>query len=890
MSWLSNIFRRRSIYNDLSEELRQHLDEKTEQLMRSEGLSREQAALRARVSFGNRTVIEERSRETWQWMRIENLLRDVKFSARLLWRSPGFTLIAILTLTLGIGANTAVFSLLNGLLLRPLPVPNARQLAVLRMQASGLSYGFCYPLFQGLQKRHDLFTNIFAFDSHTFQYHSQNGDKPVDGALVSGEFFSGLGTSPELGRTITAADDHKGNSAFGAVISDGFWSAYLHRDPKVLGRKLTLDGVTFTVVGVMPPSFYGAEVTARPEIYVPLSAEPLVESFDMLDSGYRGWWLSVGATRKPGVTLAQANAALQAASSSLVNEAIPDPNWSSFETKRQDIRIAAEDGTNGYSYLRDQYRKPLLLVFGLCVLTLLLACVNLASLLLARSAVREREIATRLAIGATRARLIQQLLIDSLLLALLGTGLGLAVAPLVSRLLVAMLTSSRDNTIYLDASLDWRGVLFAACAAILSTLLVGLLPAIQSTAGDLIRPMKDGSRGTQRHAHGGLLSRGLLALEVALAMLLVTGSGLLGSSLYRLYHSGLGFDAHNLLEVPIDPDHQSLQGDALMHMYDDISARIATLPGVRAVAYASIPPISGQIGMTSMHAPGAGDQFLKTNSVSPGYFAAMRTPRIDGRDFTLADRQESSTNILINRAAAQLFYPSGHALGKTLVSSGDKKKQVRTIAGIVEDAKYASLKEPAPPTVYIPARAWKADAKPSFTVMVRYTGTVGPLVSAIRSLIHSVSADIPDPAFFSMEKAIDDSISAERVMALLAVFFGISALLVTGIGLYGVLAYSTARRTNEIGIRMALGAARAQMIQLVFRENAWVALTGCVAGLVAAFFASRLLATSLYGISPHDPWVLATAMAALCLIAAAASLIPALRAASVDPMGALRTE
>jgi predicted permease len=452
-----------------------------------------------------------------------------------------------------------------------------------------------------------------------------------------------------------------------------------------------------------------------------------------------------------------------------------------------------------------------------------------------------------------------------------------------------MLTGGRQS-LHLDAGIDWRVMLFAAGAALLSTLLVGLLPAFQATAGGLVEHMKDGQRGSGKAQHRRLLPRLLLMIEVALAMVLVTGAGLLGASLYRLYHTGQGFDARGLLEVDIDPARQPLEADALMRMYRDISDRMAALPGVRYVGYVSAPPLSGSTMMGSEHAPGSGDRDIYNNNVGPGYFNAMRTPILAGRDFTWQDSPSTAHTILINQSAAKMFYPGADALGKTLVNGSGKDAATDTIVGIVADTKYTSLKEPAPPTVYSCIGYFKDFKKPGFTAMVRYDGPVAPLAAAIRGVLTSTSPDIPAPDFRTMENYIDESIAAERVMALLSMFFAACALLVTGIGLYGVLAYSTARRTSEIGIRMALGAARAQVVGLIFRENAWTAALGCLAGLVAAILASRAVASFLYGTSPRDPWVLAASLAVLSLIAALASLIPAIRAASVDPMKALRSE
>jgi len=892
MNLLDLIFRRR-LYSDLSEEMRQHIEEKTELLMLQDGLTREEAEREARRAFGNAAVIEEQAREAWQWPRIENLLRDLSFSARLLRKSPGFAAVAILTLTLGVGANTAIFSLLNGLLLRPLPVPDARELVIFRLNSSSLAYSFCTPLFRALENRHEVFRDVFAFAGHTFHLRGKNGSEPISGAEVSGQYFDALSVAPQLGRALIPADDRKeSNGGYPVVISDSFWKLHFSRDPGVLGRQLMLDDVSFTVVGVMPAGFSGADSTVKAELYIPLSAEPLVDKpFDMLNGSYQVWWLHAGARVNPGVTLATANAALQAISPSILKKAIPDPKWSFGRTDSRDsLRIHAESGTAGFSTLRTLYRDPLLVTFALCILVLLLACVNLASLLLARAASREREIATRLAIGATRGRLIQQLMVDSLLLAILGTGAGLALAPLASHALVVMLTSGSKD-LYLDSGVDWRVLSFAALAAIFSTLLVGLLPAFQATTGDLIQHVKDGARGTARAEYRRLLPKLLMTLEVMLAMVLVSGAGLLGASLYRLYHSGLGFEPHGVLEVYIDATKQPLENAALMQAYREIADRIALLPGVQASAYAGVPPLSGNIWMASLHAPGGGDRDIFINNSSPGYFHTMRIPILDGRDFTARDQPGAGSGVIINRTAANMFYPSADAVGKTLTEPADGKPgKTYTILGVVGDTKYATLKDASPPVVYYPMGPDEKNKKPFYTEMVRFSGPVAPLAAAIRGILASADPEIPAPTFNTLEQEVDNSIAAQRVMALLSIFFAVSALLVTAIGLYGVLAYSTARRTTEIGIRMALGAERAQVVRLIFRENAWTAAVGCAAGLITTVLASRVLTTFLYGTSPRDPWVILLSLASLCLVAVAASLIPAIRAASIDPMLALRAE
>ena len=898
MGVFTRIFRRRKLYGNLADEMRAHIEEKTEQFMR-EGMRCEEAAQAARCAFGNLALIEERGREAWQWPRAENLIRDLSFSARLLRRSPGFALVAILTLTLGVGANTAMFSLLNGLLLRPLPVPEAQRLVLLRLNLTTISYSFCAPLFRALEANHDIFSQVFAFDSMTLQVRDSNGHSPVPGSLVSGEYFQALGVAPELGRALTAKDDSKSgtDTGYATVISDGFWAEHFHRDPAVLGRTLVANNVNFTIVGVMPKSFIGADANFRPQIYIPLVAEPQVDApYNNTAGGYHTWWLRVGARLKPGSSLAQANAALSAIAPALFREVISDPKWTFDHENRDKLGIVAESGSAGYSALRTGYKNPLLVTFALCVIVLLLACINLASLLLARAARRQREIATRLAIGATRARLVQQLLIDSLLLAVLGTGAGLAIAPLVSRALAAMLIRGNSG-MYLDAGIDWRVFLFAFVAALVSTVLVGLLPALQATAGELNEHMKDGSHATHS-SRQRRLPKILLGIEVALAMVLVSGAGLLGTSLMRLYQSGFGFEPHGLLMVDINAAKQPLQNEQLQRLYRDFYESLSHLPGVSAAAYTAVTPLSNSIWMGSMHTAGGGDHDVYITNVSPGYFGVMHIPMFTGRDFVWQDTPGSGRKIIINQAAAKMFFPAQQAVGRQLremedgdPATGKKAQEVADeVVAVVGDTKYSSLRETAPPMVYYPMTQVTDFPKPSYTVVIRADRSPDSLVAPVRQLAARMMPDFPAPFLSTMERKVNESVAAERVMAMLAGFFAASALLVTGIGLYGVLSYSTARRTSEIGIRMALGAERGQVVSMVFRENAWVALTGCAIGLVAALLGARALKTFLYGTSPRDPWVLTLSLGVLCLIAAIASLIPAIRAASVDPMKALRTE
>jgi predicted permease len=879
---------------DLDEELRAHIDLAIEENLK-QGMSIEQARTAALKIFGGVTQAREAYRVQRGMPLLEQIARDVRFGIRQLRRSPGFALTAILTLALGLGANTAVFSLINGLLLRPLPVPHADELALLRMDRStdgpyGPMYSFSAPMFRALEKRHDVFQNVAAFFSmRNFQVRGASGNEQVPGAMVSGEFFSAMQTQPLLGRMLTPQDDRPGGTqtGFGVVITEDFWHRWFNGAPDVVGRPITIANAPFTVVGVLPRSFIGADPTRRPEVYAPLWAEPVLDApYNSIAAGYQSWWMRVIARRKPGISLEQANAALRAASNPLLDEAIPHAQWIN-EAREQHFQLVAEPGSRGYSRLRSMFMKPLAVVFALCGAMLLLACLNLASLLMARSAARERELATRMAMGATRRRLIQQLLVESLLIAFLGTTSGMIAAPAVSHSLAVLILSSVPGAT-LDTSLDVRVFAFIALAAIAAAVLIGLIPALRATSANLNEQIKCGTQASSARERRRILPRVLMSLEVALALLLVVGAGLLATSLARLYRTGLGFDPKNVANLQLDMGKQSLDGPPLLRWYQAYGDALRHLPGVTSVSFASDMPLSGSMWITDYRSPfSSGDRQTYMNSIAPDYFATMRIPLLAGRDFRWGDTRSDSKKIILNQTAAKYQFPGTNPIGQHVVNNYDHTSY--EVIGVVGDVHYTSIRESAPAAAYLPLTQTESH-KPSYGALVRIDGPAAPIAAAARAITARMSPDVPAPALTTLSDELDASISSERMMALLSIFFAGCALLVTAIGLYGTLAYATARRTSEIGIRMALGAQRAQVIALVFRENVWVALCGSLAGLVAALFASRVLASILYGTSARDPWVLVGSVAALTLIASAASLVPALRAARIDPMRALRTE
>ncbi len=889
------LFRRTAVEHEIAEELEFHQALLRERLAR-QGVPPAELEMATKRTFGNKSRWHERLTELWQFRAPENFLRDLGFSIRMLKKSPAFTAVAVVTLALGVGANTAIFSLINGFLLRPLPVPHSEQLVLLQIEQGGPrpSYTMGAPFFRSLERRREVFRDVFAVSHASLQVRGSSGNEEVEGQFVSGQFFRALQTPPLLGRLLIPEDDRPGGGPAGmaAVISENFWKTWFGGAANVLGRKLQIDNTVFTVVGVMPKQFIGADPTQRPQICVPLAAEAFLQAPDsMTAAGYHGWWLSVMGRMQPGVTLDQANAALLSESMPILRESVPDAGWIAEATKSH-FHFSAEPGSRGFTYLRLLFRKPLMAVFAMCGGVLLLACLNLASLLLARSASRERELVTRLALGASRLRLLQQLLIESLLIALMGTAAGLAVAPGVSQLLATMLFSvSGPQHVYLDTSLDWRVFAFAASIAVTAAMLIGLLPALRATSGTVSEQIKHGQRASPGDERRHILPRILMASEVGLALMLVVGAGLLAESLLRLYKSDAGFDPQGVVNIAFDMDKQPLKGDALTELYHQIGERLRQQPGVKSVSFALLIPLTGSGWDQPFSVPGGIPRELNLNMVGPAYFETMRIPMFMGRDFRWSDAKQSGYKVILNQAAADLLFPGRNAVGQQLL----RKPNVRTkkasfeVIGVVGNAKYYDLRKPASPVGYL-FIAQSDNPMNSYSAVVRVDGPAGPLAAAARSIATRLAPDIPAPVMTTMNSVLDDSISAERVMALLAVFFAGCALLVTAIGLYGTLAYATARRTSEIGIRMALGAQRKRVMAMVFGENALVAALGAGGGLGMALLASRALASFLYGTSPRDPWVLVGSVAALTIIASLASLLPALRAAGIDPMAAIRCE
>lgn len=893
LRWL---FQRKRVEKELDEELQYHLEQRTE-MERARGLSpleARAAALRAMEGLEQR---REECRDVRRFRLLEDLWQDLHYAARALNKNRGFAAVAVLSLALGIGANTAIFSLVDALLLRPLPVPEAGRLVRIGAGTPGAearSY-LTYPLFEQVRDRSGVFAGIFTWSDHEFQMKSGAEMVHVQGALASGAYFRTLGVNAELGRTFTEENDlpEGGKDGPVAVISDSFWASRFARSPAAIGAALTLDGVRFSIIGVMPPRFFGADVGSRPQIWVPLALTPRVDSPGCMTSR-SCWWLIVMARLKDGVPLQQAQARLKVISPQVMRDTVP--NWDSKGKKGfLAWQLAANPGANGWTSLRRQFTNPLAVLMTLVGLVLLIACSNLANLLLARASSRQREIAVRIAMGAGRGRMIRQLLTETVLLSFLGAVAGLAFAIWSARLLVALLASSQrvymgGQEIQFDLRPDWRVLLFTLTAALACGLLFGLAPALRATRMGVSAALKERAQSVRGTGARMGIGRVLLSLQAALSVLLVAGAGLFAGSLWRLATLNPGFNPKGVLVFSLDTTKRPEKGPALAELYDRLLERVRAIPGIRAASANWFTPLSDSGWNEAIPIPGRTDlsedaRLTDLNLVGPDFFRVMEIPLLAGREFQAADGSAAEKVGVLNEVAARRFFPNRSALGVQLTVEG----KVIRIVGIAGNAKYMNLQEADPPTLYFPY-AQAGEQIPSLRILLKTQAGMRAIYPAFHAALHEIAPDVPIGAVKTMEEQVGDSLGSQRLMASLSVFFSVLALLLTSIGLYGVLAYSVERRTGEIGIRMALGAPRRSVILLVMHETTGHVLAGILAGIVLVLMLSRLIAGLLYGIEPNDAGNLALAVFAFLVVAAVAAYVPAHRAGSLDPLAALREE
>ena len=894
LSKLGTVFRGGKPVDDLEEEIRAHLAMEEQENLEA-GMPPEEAHYEALRRFGNVTLTQERSREMWKWSTVETLWQDLCYGIRQLRRNPGFTIVAILTLALGIGANTAIFSVIDAVLLRPLPVNNPQaliQLATLGPYGVG---SFSYPGFKRFRDENDVCSEMSAVGWLNQLDASIDGQaETVQGRIVSGNFFSFLGVGARAGRTFTSRDEKTPQTSAVVVISYAYWKRRFGSNPAVVGRSVTLNRTVFTIVGVAPAGFSGIEIGYSPDIYVPMTMEPAFhDEKSWLDQpDYH--WLRIMARLKPGVSQEQAAAEL-AVIHRQVQAAMSTQGWSPAERNALlSTRLEVNSAARGIIFgLPREFSGTLYILMAMVGLVLLIACANVANLLLGRSSARQKEIAVRVAIGAGRFRLIRQLLTESMVLAVAAGALGLLCAYWASAGIVALMSVGREP-LFLEMHPDPRVLGFTGAVALLATVLFGLAPALRGTRVNLAPALKEGAGASGGRSSRLDLGKGLVVLQVALSLLLLFGAGLFARTLENLESLDPGFERKGVLLFDLDPTKNGYKGPAVNALYKQVIEHIDAVPGVSSASVSMMTPITGGGGIDNSvsvegYTPRPDENLtVFVNAVGPRYFETLHTTLLLGRDFSRRDTDSTPKVAIINQTMARYFFGNSNPIGKKFGWFGeDKNKTQFEIVGVTKDSKYETLREKIPRTAYLDCFQRPLEG---ITFEVRTSVNPSSLISQIRGEVHAIDAGLRIGGFTTLEEHVDNSLGHERLMATLSSLFATLAVVLACVGLYGVMSYAVARRTNEIGIRMALGADRARIVGTILRESALLILAGVAVGLPVAIAAARMISSRLYGLKPADPLTIAGTILLLAAVTGLASYIPARRATKVDPLVALRHE
>lgn len=894
----------------VAEELAQHLQDRYESLL-SSGSSAEEAERQVSAELGGRDLAQELRRVERPWVEPvtpgsdsdagfwSSLWQDVRYAARVLRMNPAFTSVCVISLALGIGANTAIFQLIDAVRIRTLPVQDPQQLALIRPMPAGRtghaigrhSY-VTNPMWEQIRSSQQGFSGVAAFGDQSFNLTHGGPARYADGLWVSGGFFDVLGVPALLGRVFHANDDHAGCGTPGAVLSYRFWQREFGGSADVLNKTVSLEGHAIPVVGVTPASFYGVDVGHYFDVAVPICSEPTIMGDRSIYTWRHGWWLAVIGRLKPGWSLQQANEQLTAISPGIMQETLP-PLFQGDDVKHYlAYKLTAIPGAGGYSNLRTEYESPLWLLLAIAGLVLLIACANLANLMLARSTVRAKEIAVRLALGARRIRLVRQLLTESLVIAVAGAVAGVLLARGMSQYLVRYLNGEGSATsIFVSLATDWRVLGFTILLAALTCLLFGLMPALKATHSAPALAISLAGRGQTATRDRFSMRRGLVIVQVALSLVLVVTAVLFSRSLRKILTVEAGFQREGILTMDVDFSSIDVPKDQREIYTQRLLDRVRTIPGVESAADAFIVPLSGFGWNNRVIVNGNRVNVdVDMDNVSDGYFRTMGTPLLAGRDFSDRDTANAPFVAIVNEQFAKKILGTENPIGRSFRIDGyrGEKQHDYEIVGLVKNTKYYDLRDEFEPIAYYPSLQ-STRSLTATNIVIRSNLDVQALTAALRTAMAEVNPAISID-FHIFNQDIKEGLLRERLLAVLSGFFGALAMVLATIGLYGVIAYMVAQRTNEIGIRMALGAAPGTILSMVLREAARLLGVGVGIGLALALAAGKSAASLLFGLKPYDPVTLAVACGGLAAVALSASVIPARRAARLDPMAALRDE
>jgi putative ABC transport system permease protein len=822
-------------------------------------------------------------------------VQDLRLAVRALRSTPIVSAVAILSLALGIGANTAMFSLVNSLLLRALPVKEPRQLAILGDTGDPRAGAYTYAIWNEIRHRPALFDGAFAWSATRFNLSKGGQTEFIDGVWASGEFFQTLGVPAMLGRTFTDTDDERGGGPDGpvAVISYAYWQRRYDGDPRVVGQTIDVERVPFTIIGVTPPSFFGPEVGRTFDVAVPIGDEPLVRGAETFLDARSTWWLEVIGRLKPGDTIESAQAALRGVQPQIREASKPanraKKDLDAFLSDAFTLKTAA----TGDSTLRVRYERPLITLLFVVALVLLIACANIANLLMARATARRHELSVRLALGASRWRLARQLLVESLVMSSCGALLGLLIAQWASQLLVRQL-STQSNHVFLELGLDWRVLAFTMLVAVATALLFGTAPAFRASGARPMDAIKEHGRGGGDGRFG--LANGLVVAQVMLSLVLVVAAGLFVRTFTSLANLHLGFDRDRVLVTTVNAQRTEIPAADRLATYERVRQSVAAAPGVAAAGVSIVTPVSGMAWNSRISVPGGAElperqRLSFFNAITPGWLDTFGTPILAGRDVLTTDTKAAPLVVIVNQAFARKFLGNATPLGRVVKVGGGVTEQSLEIVGLVADAVYRSLRDPVPPTMYIPLAQLDNGSRPapaSMSVAVRSASDSPALLA--RTVAQAIARVNPDLAvtFRPLADQVNASLTQERLVAMLAGFFGALALLLAGLGLYGITAYAVSRRRTEIGIRMALGAAPGGVVRLVLGRLIVLVGAGIAGGCALSLWAAQFVSTLLYGLQPRDPETMFAAASALAAVGALAGWLPAYRASRIDPAEVLR--